>query len=590
MERIGSLPPKLDQENSKDALYLCKHSPSKEVVEVEKLKQKRDERRLLRLASEQSITKLSPLEKKAAFCIAAIQKFREEFLSGPPLAPESDLLLQIQPKIQVCVRKRPLLQKELDTTGCFDTISCKTGHFPYGLVHLHEPRLKLDLSNDIQTHSFSYDYVFDEETSNQVIYEAVIQPLISSFLSGGKASFFAFGQTNSGKTYTIFGSPATEGLLSLLLQQVFDSDFESRFVLTSSFVEIYGGKVFDLNANRKPVKLLEDLDGIIQLHGQQEIQVDSRDSLLRIVEEALYLRSVGSTDANQESSRSHAIFTLTLWSNNTVHGKFTLVDLAGSERGSDTGHTLDKKARMEGSGINKSLLALKECIRILHLKRTRPEITGLHIPFRDSKLTQILRESFVGKTSHTAMMCCVAPASTCVDQTLNTLRYGDRVKEFSPDLAKRVTEQHLQKPTLYKKPSLPQIPHSQQNQDYSVSMKVPLNKEKVGGAEAVEEKEEIQSTVIDLKVQASPSEPRRNSVIDVEEEEELIMQHHLHSMMQSTLLSKQERLCVAQACEPNSNLKDYLVDSINLIEKKIALWKDLKDKMDLLLTAKHPST
>ena len=588
MERIGSLPPKVDQENSRDALYLYKHSPSKEVIEVERLKQKRDERRLqLRLASEQSVTKLSPLEKKAAFCIAAIKKFRAEVLSGPPLAPETDLApLQIQPKIQVCVRKRPLLQKELDTTGCFDTISCKTGHFPYGLVHLHEPRLKLDLSNDILTHSFSYDYVFDEETSNQDVYEAVIQPLISSFLSGGKASFFAFGQTNSGKTYTIFGSPSTEGLLSLLLQQVFDSGFESRFVLTSSFVEIYGGKVFDLNANRKTVKLLEDLDGVIQLHGQQEIQVDSRDSLLRIVEDAMYLRSVGSTDANTESSRSHAIFTLTLWSNDTIYGKFTLVDLAGSERGSDTGHSLDKKARMEGSGINKSLLALKECIRILHLKRTRPEITGLHIPFRDSKLTQILRESFVGKNSQTAMMCCVAPASTCVDQTLNTLRYGDRVKEFSPDLAEP-------KPSLNKKPSLPQIPHSQEIQDDSVSVKVPLDKGEVSGAEAVEEEEEeMQSKLVVLKVQTSPSEHRRNSVVDAEEEEEeeLIMQQHLHSMIQSTILSKQERLCVAQACQPNSNLRDYLVDSINLIEKKIALWKDVKDKMDLLLAAKHPSS
>ena len=115
----------------------------------------------------------------------------------------------------------------------------------------------------------------------------------------------------------------------------------------------------------------------------------------------------------------------------------------------------------------------------------------------------------------------------------------------------------------------------------------------MSGAEAVEEEEEeMQSKLVVLKVQTSPSEHRRNSVVDAEEEEEeeLIMQQHLHSMIQSTILSKQERLCVAQACQPNSNLRDYLVDSINLIEKKIALWKDVKDKMDLLLAAKHPSS
>jgi hypothetical protein len=294
------------------------------------------------------------------------------------------------------------------------------------------------------------------------------------------------------------------------------------------------------------------------------------------VQDALYLRSVGETDANQESSRSHAIFTLTLWSKNTIHGKFTLVDLAGSERGSETG-LVDKKARMEGSGINKSLLALKECIRILHLKRTRPEITGLHIPFRDSKLTQILRESFVGKASQTAMMCCVAPASTCVDQTLNTLRYGDRVKEFSPDLAQK---QRKDKPLLNKKPSLPQIP--QMNHESNSPL---VEKKQVGAGEVVvqdkkSDKREDPDIVVGLEdVETLSSKAQENPALESEENEEVIMQAHLYAMMQSTHISKQERRTIAQACQPNSSFKDYLVDSINLIEKKIALWKDLQDKM-----------
>ena len=149
---------------------------------------------------------------------------------------------------------------------------------------------------------------------------------------------------------------------------------------------------------------------------------------MKLIEKGAINRSTGSTSANRDSSRSHAVLQLhirkTVGSNRDVeHGRLTFIDLAGSERGADTDQA-SRTTRLEGAEINTSLLALKEVIRAL---ATGDAMT--HIPFRGSKLTQVLKESFVGKNSRTVMVACVAPNMTNVDHTLNTLRYADRVKE-----------------------------------------------------------------------------------------------------------------------------------------------------------------
>ena len=133
---------------------------------------------------------------------------------------------------------------------------------------------------------------------------------------------------------------------------------------------------------------------------------------------------MGTTGANSESSRSHAIMTMTLKHYEKLYSKMSFIDLAGSERGADTMHT-DKQTKMDGAEINKSLLALKECIRALDLNKQ-------HTPFRGSKLTQVLKDSFVGNSKAT-MIANISPASNCCEHTLNTLRYADRVKELKKD-------------------------------------------------------------------------------------------------------------------------------------------------------------
>ena len=133
------------------------------------------------------------------------------------------------------------------------------------------------------------------------------------------------------------------------------------------------------------------------------------------------MRTTHATEVNDQSSRSHAICEISICNGKAVHGKLSLIDLAGSERGADT-KSHNRQRRMESAEINKSLLALKECIRALDSGTS-------HVPFRASKLTQVLKDSFVNTNARTVMIATVSPCSSSTDHTVNTLRYADRVKE-----------------------------------------------------------------------------------------------------------------------------------------------------------------
>ncbi len=195
-------------------------------------------------------------------------------------------------------------------------------------------------------------------------------------------------------------------------------------VVVSCF-EIYGTKLFDLLNGRNAVKCLEDSKQQVQIPGLTEHVAQSVDELLEMMRVAHTHRSTGSTGANSESSRSHQILQLQLKDiskkKNDVERKLSFIDLAGSERGADTVHS-SKQTRQEGAEINTSLLALKEVIRSLEKKHG-------HTPFRGSKLTQVLKDSFVGARTRTCMLACVSPSQFNCEHTLNTLRYADRVKE-----------------------------------------------------------------------------------------------------------------------------------------------------------------
>ncbi|CAH2053535.1 unnamed protein product [Thlaspi arvense] len=335
-------------------------------------------------------------------------------------------------KIKVVVRKRPLNKKETARKE-EDVVTVADNS-----LTVHEPKLKVDLTAYVERHEFCFDAVLDEDVSNDEVYRATIEPIIPIIFQRTKATCFAYGQTGSGKTYTMKPLPirAVEDLMRLLRQPVYRNQ---RFKLWLSYFEIYGGKLFDLLSERKKLCMREDGRQQVCIVGLQEYEVSDVQIVKEFIEKGNAERSTGSTGANEESSRSHAILQLvvkkhvevkeTRRNNNDANelrgkvvGKISFIDLAGSERGADTTDN-DRQTRIEGAEINKSLLALKECIRAL-------DNDQLHIPFRGSKLTEVLRDSFVGN-SRTVMISCISPNAGSCEHTLNTLRYADRVKSLS---------------------------------------------------------------------------------------------------------------------------------------------------------------
>ncbi|KAI4329253.1 hypothetical protein L6164_021540 [Bauhinia variegata] len=346
-------------------------------------------------------------------------------------APENNLLRSISvdkeksssvAKIKVVVRKRPLNKKELAKNE-EDIIEAH-----YNALTVHETKLKVDLTEYIEKHDFLFDSVLNEEVSNDEVYRETVEPIVPIIFQRTKATCFAYGQTGSGKTFTMKPLPlkASRDILRLMHHTYRNQGFH----LFVSFFEIYGGKLFDLLNDRKKLCMREDGKQQVCIVGLQEYRVSDVETINELIEKGNATRSTGTTGANEESSRSHAILQLAIKRSPDgneskpprVVGKLSFIDLAGSERGADTTDN-DKQTRMEGAEINKSLLALKECIRALDNDQG-------HIPFRGSKLTEVLRDSFVGN-SRTVMISCISPSSGSCEHTLNTLRYADRVKSLS---------------------------------------------------------------------------------------------------------------------------------------------------------------
>ncbi|CAN1281035.1 Kinesin-like protein KIN-13A [Linum perenne] len=289
--------------------------------------------------------------------------------------------------------------------------------------------MKVDLTAYVEKHEFCFDAVLDEDVNNDKVYRDTVEPIIPTIFQKTKATCFAYGQTGSGKTYTMQPLPlrAAQDMVRLLHQPVYRTQ---KFKLWLSYFEIYGGKLFDLLSERKKLCMREDGRQQVCIVGLQEFEVLDVQIVKDYIEKGNAARSTGSTGANEESSRSHAILQLVIKKHKEVNeakhgklvGKISFIDLAGSERGADTTDN-DRQTRIEGAEINKSLLALKECIRALDNEQ-------IHIPFRGSKLTEVLRDSFVGN-SRTVMISCISPNAGSCEHTLNTLRYADRVKSLS---------------------------------------------------------------------------------------------------------------------------------------------------------------
>jgi kinesin family protein 2/24 len=280
----------------------------------------------------------------------------------------------------------------------------------------------------MEGHNFTFDQVFDKESTNEEvnfiqIYQTCVEPLISAAFDRTKITCFAYGQTGSGKTFTMMGEKNVPGLYVMAAGDVFKLLGKNSLGLKVyvSFYEIYCGKLHDLLNDRQQLFAREDAKSNVNIIGLKEWSVNSVEDIMKVIEFGLSVRMTGVTGANDESSRSHAVLQISLKNQAKLHGKISFIDLAGSERGADTVDNL-KQTRIDGAEINKSLLALKECIRALDQDKR-------HTPFRGSILTQVLKDSFVGRC-RTVMIANVSPTNNNCEHTLNTLRYADRVKEL----------------------------------------------------------------------------------------------------------------------------------------------------------------
>lgn len=317
-------------------------------------------------------------------------------------------------KLCVCVRKRPIFKKE-EVNGENDCISVANPE-----IKVLESKFKVDgITKFIEKTNFTFDNSFNENESTNDVYNYSVKGAIDELFNNRMITLVAYGQTGSGKTFTM------QGIQELAVNQLFSlkNKDKRQLQIFISFFEIYGGRCYDLLNNKTKVQVLEDQNNTVVIQGLTEKFVGSKDEMLDIINFAFEQRTTHCTASNDTSSRSHALCQITVKdSQEEVMGKLIVVDLAGSERAQDT-QSNNRQRRLEGAEINKSLLALKECIRAM-------DTGNNHVPFRASKLTLALRDAFVGKgfTNRVIMFACICPGSTSADHTLNTLRYADRLK------------------------------------------------------------------------------------------------------------------------------------------------------------------
>ncbi|EWC46073.1 kinesin heavy chain [Drechslerella stenobrocha 248] len=300
------------------------------------------------------------------------------------------------------------------------------------IVHFHSPDTCELNSGDIQG-SFTFDRVFDMNSRQADIFDFSIRPTVDDILNGYNGTVFAYGQTGAGKSFTMMGadidSEVTKGVIPRIVEQVFASILTSpgniEYTVRVSYMEIYMEKIRDLLAPQNDnLPIHEEKNRGIYVKGLLEIYVSSVQEVYEVMRRGGTSRAVSATNMNQESSRSHSIFVITVTQKNVEtgsakSGQLFLVDLAGSEKVGKTGasgQTLE-----EAKKINKSLSALGNVINSLTDGKSQ------HIPYRDSKLTRILQESLGGNSRTTLIICC-SPSSYNDAETVSTLRFGMRAK------------------------------------------------------------------------------------------------------------------------------------------------------------------
>lgn len=359
--------------------------------------------------------------------------------------------------VQVLVRCRPLNDDE-QRINVPTAITCNEGKREVSVVQ--------NIANKQVDKIFTFDKVFGPKAQQRSIYDQAISPIVKEVLDGFNCTVFAYGQTGTGKTYTMEGGmrnkagelPTEAGIIPRAVRQIFGT-LEAQhadYSMKVTFWELYNEEIIDLLASeepskfpeerqRKPISLMEDGKGLVVVRGLEEEAVYSANDIYNLLERGAARRRTADTLLNKRSSRSHSVFSITIHVKEMTVGdeelikcgKLNLVDLAGSENISRSG-AREGRAREAGE-INKSLLTLGRVITALVEH-------SIHVPYRDSKLTRLLRDSLGGKTK-TCIIATISPSAHCLEETLSTLDYAHRAKNIKnkPEANQRMSKAVLLK-------------------------------------------------------------------------------------------------------------------------------------------------
>ncbi|XP_076908537.1 kinesin-like protein KIN-5C [Bidens hawaiensis] len=364
--------------------------------------------------------------------------------------------------VQVLLRCRPFSNDELRNNAP-QVVTCDD--------YQREVKVSQNIAGKLTDRVFTFDKVFGPTAHQKDLYEQAVIPIVKEVLDGFNCTIFAYGQTGTGKTYTMEGDckrsksgpngelPSGAGVISRSVKQIFDTleGQNAEYSVKVTFLELYNEEITDLLApeeiskvciedkQKKLLPLMEDGKGGVLVKGLEEEIVTSASEIFTLLERGSAKRRTAETLLNKQSSRSHSLFSITIHIKESTPegeelikcGKLNLVDLAGSENISRSG-AREGRAREAGE-INKSLLTLGRVINAL------VEHLG-HIPYRDSKLTRLLRDSLGGRTK-TCIIATVSPAVHCLEETLSTLDYAHRAKNIKN---KPEVNQKMMKTTLIK--------------------------------------------------------------------------------------------------------------------------------------------
>lgn len=386
-------------------------------------------------------------------------------LSSNPLNDDST----ITSNVQVCARIRPLVKskeqnptskparRRIFTGGRFSNLKSKTTDAPessqgdasFVAWDISEDSTTASQSSKTEkiqgrTHSYTLDKVFGSEATTHEIYDESVASLVKSAMEGYNSTILAYGQTSTGKTHTMTGKQKTPGLIPLCVRDCFqyvqeNTSAEPReYLFRFSYLEIYKEHIRDLLSSStsapEPVRLFDGPSGLI-IRGLREEVVSSPEKVFQLLRQGEKRRQVGATHMNQHSSRSHVVMRLKIESSSTTNNNdatrvslLSLVDLAGSESVRLNG----VERRDEGQYINKSLMALGQCVFGLaesSKNNGEKKMNRSHIPYRDSKLTRMLQSSLSGN-ARMLLMCCISPSSSHMEESHNTFKFASRAKRI----------------------------------------------------------------------------------------------------------------------------------------------------------------